>query len=464
MRHFYEAVFLLVLLCAFLSAAEKQQADWVIQAKYVVTMDGRHRLIEDGAVAVRGQDIAGVGTQSEIARQFTARHMLSKPQDLIAPGMIDTHTHAPMSLFRAFADDRRLEDWLHNFIFPAESKNVSPEFVRWGTRLACLEMLLAGITTYTDMYYFEETEAEAAKESGVRGVLGQTVIGFPAPDHKTWQQAITAAEQFIQRYRNDSLIVPAVAPHANYTTPDDALLAAHRLAMKYQVPLLIHLAETKAEREETIAKRGMTPTQVLQKLGLLDGRVVAAHSIWEDNNDLRILREHNTGIAHCPSSNMKLADGIARVTDMLKMGIDVGLGTDGFAGSNDTADLMREMDIASKLQKVTQMNPRVVPAEQAFEMATIGGARVLGMEKKIGSLEIGKRADLITISLTHPNAIPLYDVYAQLAYAAKAADVDDVFVNGRQVVSERRVLTLDRNAIYGKAEEYKRRILTSLKH
>ena len=464
MRHFYKAVFLLVLLCAFLSAAEKQQADWVIQAKYVVTMDGRHRLIEDGAVAVRGQDIAGVGTQSEIARRFTARHILSKPQDLIAPGMIDTHTHAPMSLFRAFADDRRLEDWLHNFIFPAESKNVSPEFVRWGTRLACLEMLLAGITTYTDMYYFEETEAEAAKEAGVRGVLGQTVIGFPAPDHKTWQQAMTAAEQFIQRYRDDPLIVPTVAPHAIYTTPDDALLAAHRLAVKYQIPLLIHLAETKAEREETIAKRGMTPAQVLQKLGLLDGLVVAAHSIWEDNNDLRILREHNTGIAHCPSSNMKLADGVARVTDMLKMGIDVGLGTDGFAGSNDTADLMREMDIASKLQKVTQMNPRVVPAEQAFEMATIGGARVLGMEKKIGSLEIGKRADLITISLTHPNAIPLYDVYSQLAYAAKAADVDDVFVNGRQVVSERRVLTLDRNAIYGKAEEYKRRILTSLKH
>jgi 5-methylthioadenosine/S-adenosylhomocysteine deaminase len=463
MPHFYRVVSLLVLLSAAATASERQQADWIIQAKYVVTMDAQRRLISGGAVAIRGQQIVGVGTQGEIAQQFTAPHVLDRPRDLIAPGMIDTHTHAPMSLLRAFADDQRLEDWLHKFIFIAESKNVSPNFVRWGTRLACLEMALAGITTYTDMYYFEETEAEVAKEAGVRAVLGQSVIGFPAPDYKTWQEAITASEHFIQRFRNDELIVPAVAPHAIYTTPDEALVAAHRLAMKYQVPLLIHLAETKTERDEALAKRKMTPTQTLEKLGVLDGRVVAAHSIWENDNDLQILRKHGTGVAHCPSSNMKLADGIARVTDMLKLGIHVGLGTDGFAGSNDTADLILEMNIASKLQKVTQMDPHAIPAEQGFAMATIGGAQVLGMEKQIGSLEPGKRADLITISLAHPNSVPLYNVYSELAYAAKAADVEDVFINGRMIVNSRRVLTLDQETIYREADAYRRRISASLK-
>jgi 5-methylthioadenosine/S-adenosylhomocysteine deaminase len=465
MRHFYKIFSLLPLLVTALAAApEKQQADWIVQGKYVVTMDPQRRLINRGAVAIRGQQIVGVGTQEEIAQQFTAPHILDRPLDLIAPGMIDTHTHAPMSLLRAFADDQRLEDWLHNFIFIAESKNVSPDFVRWGTRLACLEMVLAGITTYTDMYYFEDTEAEVVKEAGVRAVLGQTVIGFPAPDYKTWQEAMAASERFIQRFRNDDLIVPAVAPHAIYTTPNEALVAAHDLTVKYHVPLLIHLAETKTERDEALAKRKMTPTQTLEKLGLLDGRVVAAHSIWEDDNDLEILRKHGTGVAHCPSSNMKLADGIARVTEMLKRGIHVGLGTDGFAGSNDSADLVLEMNIASKLQKVTQMDPHAVPAEQAFAMATIGGAQVLGMEKQIGSLELGKRADLITVSLAHPNSVPLYNVYSELAYAAKAADVDDVFINGRMIVNTRRVLTLDQEAIYQKADAYRRRISASLKN
>jgi len=440
-----------------------ENVDWIIRARYVVTMDATHRLIENGAIAIRGSRIAAVDTQSVIAHNFTAQHTLDKPHALLAPGLIDTHTHAPMSLLRAIADDRQLEEWLHNFIFPAESHNVTAEFVRWGTRLACLEMVLAGITTYTDMYYFEDAEAEAAREAGVRGVLGQTIIGFPAPDYKTWQQAIERTERFIQRYRNDELILPAVAPHAIYTTPNEALVAAHKLAVKYQVPLLIHLAETSTERDESLTKRKLTPTQVLEKLGVLDGRVVAAHSIWEDDNDLQILKRHNAGVAHCPSSNMKLADGVAHVTAMLKLGIHVGLGDDGFAGSNDSADLLREMDIAAKLQKVTLMDPTVIPAEQAFEMATIGGARVLGMEADIGSLEKGKRADLFSLSLAHPDSVPLYDIYSILAYAVHAGDVDDVFINGRQIVSARRVLTLNQEEIFQKAEGYRQQVLSSLK-
>jgi len=325
-------------------------------------------------------------------------------------------------------------------------------------------MVLAGITTYTDMYYFEDTAAETTKEAGLRGVLGQSVIGFPAPDYKTWQDAVAATERYIQRFRGDELIEPAVAPHSIYTTPDDALVASHQLAVKYGVPLLIHLSETQKERDDALTKRKLTPTQVLEKLGVLDGRVVAAHCIWEDDHDLEILKQHSTGVAHCPSSNTKLASGIARVATMLKMGLKVGLGTDGFAGSNDSADLILEMNFGAKLQKVTTMDPTVLPAEQAFEMATIGGARVVGLDQKIGSLEEGKCADIITISLAVPNAVPLYNVYSQVAYATKAGDVQDVFINGRQIVSARHVLTLNEQEIYRKAEQYRQEILASLRH
>lgn len=456
-------IFLLVtLLSTQVRAIET--ADYILQARYVVTMDSQHRLIENGAVAIRNSSIVGVGTQAEIKSRFTSTKLLEKPDTLIAPGLIDTHTHAPMSLFRAIADDKRLQDWLNNYIFPAESKNVTAEFVRWGTRLACLEMVLAGITTYTDMYYFEDAEAEVAKEAGLRGVLGQTVIGFPAPDAKTWKDGLARTEQYIQRFKHDELITPAVAPHAIYTTPDEALVAAHRLSVKYDVPYLIHLSETEKEVQDSVAARQLTPTQLLAKLGVLDGRVIAAHGVWEDDEGIHILKQHGTGVAHCPSSNMKLASGVAPVVKMLKAGLNVGLGSDGFAGSNDTADLILEMNLAAKLQKVFTHDPTALPAEQAFEMATMGGARVLGLEKQIGSLEVGKRADLITISLHRPNSIPLYNVYSQLAYATKAGDVQDVFINGRQIVDGRRPLTLNPDEVYRKANEYHKQILSSIKH
>lgn len=450
---------------ACLIAAEppiRQEADWIIEARYVVTMDSTHRIIENGAVAIRGEQLMAVGTQSEIERQYKAAHILKKPQSLLMPGLIDTHTHAAMSLFRGIADDRRLNDWLSNFIFPAESKNVDKDFVHWGTSLACLEMALAGTTTYTDMYYFEDEVAATTKAAGLRGVLGQTVIGFPAPDYKTWQEAVHGAARYIDTYAHDRLIVPAVAPHAIYTTSDEALIACHKLAVEQNAPLLIHLSETIKEREDTLAQRHMSPTQVVENLGLLDGRVVAAHSISVSDDDLDILKKHNTGVAHCPSSNMKMAAGVAPVTKMLKMGINVGLGTDGFAGSNDSADLILEMNLAAKLQKITTMDPQSLPAEQVVEMATMGGARVLGLDKEIGSLEPGKRADLISISLAHPNAVPFYHLYSQIAYSTKAPDVEDVFVNGKQIVAGRHMLTLNQEEIYRQADRYKIQINKSL--
>jgi 5-methylthioadenosine/S-adenosylhomocysteine deaminase len=452
----------LFLWCGF---ARAEPVDWLITAKYVVTMDAKHSVIERGAVAIAGARIVAVGTQAELAARFQPKHTLDKPDALLAPGLIDTHTHAPMALLRGLADDKRLDDWLNNYIFPAEAKNVTADFVRAGTRLACIEMVLGGITTYTDMYYFEDAEAEAAKEVGVRGVLGQTIIGFPAPDYRTWHDALAGAERFLERYANDELITPAVAPHAIYTTPDDALIAAHNLAVQYHAPLLIHLAEMARERDDALTKRHLTPVQVLEKLGVLDGRVVAAHSIYLDPRDIEILKRHGTGVAHCPSSNTKMAAGIAHVAEMLEAGLPVGLGNDGFAGSNDSADLFREMDLAAKLQKITRMDPTVLPAEQVFEMATMGGARVVGLERQIGSLEAGKRADLIAVTLKNSTAVPLAgNLYAQMIYAGKSSDVEDVFINGVRIVAARKVLTVDVDAIYREADEYRHRISASLKN
>jgi 5-methylthioadenosine/S-adenosylhomocysteine deaminase len=403
------------------------------------------------------------GPKSEIERRYQARQRLDRPDAILAPGLIDTHTHAAMSLFRGIADDLRLQDWLEHYIFPAEARNVTPEFVRWGTRLGCLEMLLSGTTTYTDMYYFEDVAAEATKEAGMRGVLGETIIGFPSPDAKTPADALAFTDRYLTRFHGDPLIVPAVAPHAIYTNSDETLKACRALANRHDAPLVIHLSETKHENDECLAKRHATPTQALDALGVFNGRTVAAHAVWVDEADLAILKLRGVGIAHCPSSNMKLASGIAPVTRMLALDLAVGLGPDGPAGSNNDFNMFEEMDLAAKLQKVTTGDPRSVPAEAAVEMATIRGARALGMEKEIGSLESGKRADLISIRLDRPNAVPLYNVYSQMVYALKGSDVEDVMVNGKLLVKDAQALTLNAAQIEAKAGEYRRRVQESLR-
>ncbi|HWQ55224.1 MAG TPA: amidohydrolase family protein [Bryobacteraceae bacterium] len=444
-------------------ALAAEPADWIWTARYVVTMDPARRIIENGAVAVRGERIVGVGSRAEIDRRFEAKQRLDRGEALIAPGFVNTHAHAPMSLFRGLADDLPLQEWLEKYIFPAESKNVNAEFVRWGTRLACLEMMLSGTTTYTDMYYFEDVVAEATREAGMRGVLGETIIGFPVPDAKTPAAALAFTERFLERFRNDPLITPAVAPHAVYTNSDETLQACRRLANRHGAPLIIHLSETKRENDELRAKRGMSPTALLEKLGVLEGRTLAAHSVWVDEADMRILAARKTGIAHCPSSNAKLGSGVAPVTKMLSFDLSVGLGTDGPAGSNNDFDMLEEADLAAKLQKVTGLNPQALSAATALEMLTIRGARALGLDKEIGSLEAGKRADLITLRLDRPNAAPLYGVASQIIYALKGADVRDVMVNGNPIVRDGRSLTLDSAAILAKAAEYRQRVAASVR-
>jgi len=428
----------------------------------VVTEDAQRRVIETGAVAIQGDRIVEVGPRADIDAKYRAANRIDQSNAILAPGLINTHTHAAMSLFRGVADDLKLQDWLEKYIFPAEAKNVDREFVRWGTRLGLLEMALSGTTTFADMYYFEETVAEETKNAGMRGMLGQTVIGFPAPDYKTPEAALAGAEKFIQAYANDPLIVPAVAPHAIHTTSDDTLQAARTLADRYGKPLIIHLAETKAEFDEAMQKRKKSPVKALNDLGVLQGWTLAAHAVWLDPADFGLLRAAGTGISHCPSSNMKLASGVAPVLKLLQAGIPVGLGTDGVAGSNNDVDMFEEMDLAAKLQKVTSGDPTVLPAEQAFAMATILGAQAIKMSEQIGSLEAGKRADIISIKLDAPNAVPLYNVYSQLVYSLKASDVGDVMVNGRIIVRNRRMLTIDDKAVMAKAEEYRVKVSKSL--
>jgi 5-methylthioadenosine/S-adenosylhomocysteine deaminase len=313
------------------------------------------------------------------------------------------------------------------------------------------------------MYYFEDVVAEAAKEAGMRGVLGETIIGFAVADNKTPAAALAFTEKFLARFKGDPLVTAAVAPHALYTNSDETLKASRALANKYGAPLIIHLSETKKENDDEIAKRGTSPTKTLDSLGVWNGRSVAAHAVWVDEADMAILKARGVGIGHCPSSNMKLASGVAPVTRMLALDMAVGLGPDGPAGSNNDFNLFEEMDLAAKLQKVTTLNPQALPAAQALEMATIRGARALGMEKEIGSLEAGKRADLITVRIDRPHAQPLYDAVSQMVYALKASDVRDVMVNGKPVVRDARILTLNEQQILAKAAEYRAKISASLK-
>lgn len=435
----------------------------ILSAGTVLTMDKQRRVLTDGAVAVEGAKIVQVGSRAEIERSFRGAKRLHRPDAILIPGLINTHTHASMSLLRGIADDKRLQDWLEQYIFPAEAKNVTKDFCYWGAQLACLEMLLSGTTTYTDMYYFEEEVARATKLAGMRGVLGQTVIGFPVADAKTPADSLARAEAFFKQYANDPLIIPAIAPHALYTNTRETLDACRKLANQYKRPLLIHISETKRENDDILKQHAKTPVQVLADWGVLDGLTVAAHCVWTNDADIAILARKKTGVAHCPSSNMKLASGAAPVVKQLAAGLRVGLGTDGPAGSNNDFHMMEEMDLAAKLAKLHMMDPEVLPARTALEMATLHGAAVIGMEDQLGSLEAGKFADAVFLRTDVANAVPSFDPYSTVVYALKAADVTDVFVNGQPVVRERRALTLRSAEILANARRYQAQVALSLK-
>jgi 5-methylthioadenosine/S-adenosylhomocysteine deaminase len=439
-------------------AQSKKKIDLLVTGGIVVTMDGPRTIYDDGAVAVSGDTIVAVGPRSEVETGYTASQVLDARGKLVMPGFINGHTHVPMTLFRGLHDDVTLDEWLRKYIFPAEAKNVNEDFVRWGTRLAAAEQIRAGVTTFADMYYFENAVAEETKAAGMRGVLGD----FPAPDNKNEAAMIAYTEKFLQKWQGDPLIHAAVAPHSIYTCSRKTLEDAASLARKYHAPILIHVAEMKKELDDSKTQNGMTPVQYLEKVGILGPDVLAAHCIFVDDVDRKILAKRNVGCVHNPSSNMMLASGVSPVPEMRTAGVAVGLGTDGPAGSNNDLDLMEEMDLAAKLAKITKNDPLALNAKAVVEMATIDGARALHMEKEIGSLEAGKKADLILIRLDRPNAVPIYDVYAQLAYALKASDVQTVVIGGRVVMRDQNVLTVKEADAIAKAREYKKSVAASL--
>jgi 5-methylthioadenosine/S-adenosylhomocysteine deaminase len=408
--------------------------DLLVRKGLVVTMNPGLEVIPEGSVAVAGDSIVAVGTWKELDARFAPCRTVEAEGCAVTPGFVNGHTHAAMTLFRGLADDLPLMAWLEGYIFPVEA-HLRAEWVRWGARLACAEMLLGGTTTFCDMYLFEEEVARAAKEAGIRAMVGEVLYDFPSPNYGPWEAGLRYTEDLIDRWRGDPLVQIAVEPHAVFTCSPQLLRRARETADRWGVPLAIHLSETRDEVERVQAQYGVTPVRHLERLGVLDGPTIAHHVVWVDEQDMAILRQRRVGVIHNPESNMKLASGVAPVPRMLQLGMAVGLGTDGCA-SNNNLDLLREMDTAAKLQKVFGGDPTVMDAATVLRMATSLGAEALGLGGLVGSLEPGKKADMVLVDLRRPHLTPLYNIFSHMVYAARAADVRTVLVGGEVVVED----------------------------
>jgi 5-methylthioadenosine/S-adenosylhomocysteine deaminase len=428
----------------------------------ILTMDARFSVHRNASLAITGDTIVAVGAAADEFVPAETSATIDCRSRVVLPGLVNAHTHVPMTLLRGLADDLRLDVWLMGYMMPVEREFVSPDFVRLGTQLGCAEMIRSGITCFADMYYFEEAIAEATARAGMRALCTQTVLRFPTPDATSYEDSLARARDFIERWRGHDLIVPGPAPHAPYTCNAEILRACAELAMEFDVPLHTHLAETALEVDESRRTHGMPVVPWVKKQGLLDAKVLAAHCVHVDEGEMRALKNANAGVAHNPTSNLKLGAGVAPVSRMRELGLDVGIGTDGPASNNDL-DMFEEMRLAALLAKGTTGDPTALPARDALAMATAIGARALHLEHLTGSLEPGKRADLIVVDLDRLHNVPAFDrdpngVYAQLVYAAKSTDVVDVMCNGRWLMRDRALLTLDEEALRAAAREAARRV------
>jgi 5-methylthioadenosine/S-adenosylhomocysteine deaminase len=439
-----------------------QIVDTLFTNALVLTMDETLTQYSPGAVAVKGDSIVAVGPEREITSAYNAAETIDCGGKILMPGLINAHTHVPMTLLRGLADDLRLDVWLMGYMMPVEREFVSPEFVRLGTLLACAEQIRSGVTTFNDMYYFEEDVAQAAADAGVRAVCGQTVMKFPAPDAASYEDSLQMAREFIQKWKDHPLIVPAVSPHAPYTCTEEILHATAELAREFDVPLHTHLSETSFEVENMRNENGMPVIPYVRKHGLLDAKLIAAHCVHVDLGEIRSLQHAGAGVSHNPSSNLKLASGFAPVVKMLEAGLNVGIGTDGPASNNDL-DMFEEVRLAAFVAKAVTNDPTSLPASQALLMATRLGAQALHIGHLTGSVEAGKRADLILVDVSPVHNAPSFkrstdNAYAQIVYASKSTDVSDVMVNGRWLMREHRLLTLDEEALLAQANEVARKI------
>jgi 5-methylthioadenosine/S-adenosylhomocysteine deaminase len=434
----------------------------ILTSEIIVTMDANRRILRGGALFIEDEVIQDIGGLGEITGKHPSVEVIDFGDRLLMPGLVNAHTHIPMSLLRGLADDLRLDVWLLGYVMPVERQFVDPDFTRLGTLLACAEMIRGGVTCFADMYYFEQTVAEAASEAGLRGVCGQTVLKFPAPDADSFEDSLASAREFIEGWRGHTLITPAVAPHAPYTCTPAILEACAQLALEYDVPLHIHISETQQEVDEWREKYNMPVVPWIKKLGLLEPKVIAAHCVHVDEGEIHTLEHSRTGVAHNPSSNLKLASGFAPVTEMLETGLQVGIGTDGPASNNDL-DMFEELRLASFIAKTVTKNPTALPAQKVVEMATRMGARALHLGDITGSLETGKRADVISLDMATSHNWPHYNrepgaIYSRIVYATKSSDVIDVMVNGHWLMREHELLTLDEVDLRQKAAEYAEKI------
>ncbi len=434
-----------------------QNVDYIICGDYVLPMDEGLTVIKDGAIAVSGTNILEVGTSKEISKKYASEAIIMGEGKAVFPGLINTHTHAAMVYFRGIADDLPLKEWLENHIWPAENRWLGPEFISDAIELACLEMLKGGVTTYNDMYFYEDAAGKAAKKIGMRAVLGVGILDFPSKSANTTDEYFANAESFIKNWKGDELITPCIAPHALYTCGTESLKRARRIADKYDIPIHIHLSETKWEVNEIKNRYRMTPVEYLDSLGFLDEKVLAAHCIWVEDDEIDLLAKRKVGVSHCMESNLKLASGFAPVVTMLMAGIKVTFGTDGAASNNDL-NILSEMSTTAKVHKALSNNPTVLDAKTVLLMATKWSAEVLGLGDKIGSIEKGKIADIVTINLKKPHLTPMYDVYSHIVYAAMASDVDTVMVNGKVVVNNSKFCNGDEEKILAKAKEWEGKI------
>ena len=438
-----------------------QEVDIIIEGGTILTLDDAGTIIPSGALAIDQGTITAVGSLHEIAGRYRGKKVLKASTHVVMPGLVNAHTHAAMTCFRGIADDLELMDWLNKYIFPAEAKNVDPELAYWGSLLACVEMIRSGTTSFCDMYIFEDETAKAASRAGMRCLLGEVLFDFPSPNFKTPDEGLACTKELIEKWAGDPLVHITVEPHALYTCSEDLLKKSKALADRYRVPLSLHLLETQSERAGLMEKLGCSPVQYLRDIGLLDENLVAFHCVWLTPEDIEMFARSGAKAVHNPESNMKLASGVAPVPDMQAAGITVALGTDGCA-SNNNLDMFQEMDTAAKLHKVSRLDPTVMSAATVLRMATRDGARALGMADEIGSLQPGMKADVICVDFNQPHLTPLYHEDSHLVYCASGSDVDTVVINGRVVMKDRRLLTVDEGEIMERVNGIARRIRASL--
>ena len=444
------------------AAADDGRIDLIIEGDYVVSMDEAGTVFKDGAVAIDDGVILAIGPAADIEAEYSAKEVMPGDKRIVLPGLVNGHSHAAMTLLRGVADDLALMDWLNNYIFPAEVEFVDPEFVRIGTELACWEMIRGGTTTFVDMYYYPDTIAEVIESCGMRALISATVIDQRSPDAENADDSIEKGNGFIERWQGrNSRITPIFGPHANYTLNKEKLAATRAAAMKYGVPISIHLSESPFEVQYAKDMYGTTSINMLESIGFFDGPTIAAHVVWPMPEEIPILVERKVGVIHNPTSNMKIASGIAPITEMLAAGVRVGIGTDGAASNNDL-DLWEEMRLASLLQKVDRMDPEALSATTVLTMATRGGATAIGLGDSIGSLEVGKQADLIQVAFDDVHHVPTYDVVSHLVWVTDEQDVASVIVDGKVLMREGEMLTIDTDRVAAEATAFAARIQAAL--